>query len=565
MSSADIQAVKAPAKGAPTLVAWAGRITWLWIWIGAIVLALLVHLAFLVAWPDHFIHEDGGAYLQEAEAILRGHYLDDPGKRPYGVAVFLVLLSKLFGPHILVFVIVQHLMSIGTALLVAATVRFAGAPRVLSVFAFLIAALYGRTVHYDNTIGAESISNFLVALASFVAAGIVFRRWSPLFAAAVLGLILGAVMTCRSATIGQASVILLWVAVMLNAGWARRLTVLALAGGAAIVVYLIPTAVDHVIGKHPAGNESLAVMAFVVGYSADYDRGVHLDRKAAARQFVEKMRAADTPTGWADGGVYQWPFEAIEFLRKPGDSAAEFEKAIRDIFIETLTTPSTLYRHVTKHFLREMYFLLFDGNFAARKTANPRSYEFMVHRDTYPFFGSPTGLKYRRLIYDYYKPYWRLEGRILPTADRIQVTLDYLLTLGYQPRSDLADLCCGLTISSEYDDLPGPIRWISAATLVLMVVLLASVVAARLGLIYPLPADLVAGGTLMILLALISAAFPAFLVYGLNRYAYYLIPFLGGASAILGAVLFDRIRLFVETWMHLGSRPAAGPAPIARK
>lgn len=566
MPATDIEGVGAPPRGWPALAAWAGRIAWFWIWLGVIGLALAVHLAFLVAWPDHFLHEDGGAYLDEAESILKGHYLDDTGKRPYGMAVFLVLLSKLFGPHILVFVMAQHLMSIGTALLVAATVRFAGAPRILSVLAFLIAALYGRTVHYDNTIGAETISNFLVSLAAFIAAGLAFRKWPPFIAAAAVGVTLGAVMTCRSAAVGQAAIILLWLAVVLDAGWVRRLTVLALAGSLATAVYLIPTAVNYAIGKRPAGSESLAVMAFVVGYSADFDHGVHLDRKANARAFVDKMRAADTPTGWADAGVYQWPFGAIHLLEKPGDSPADVENVVRDIFIETLTTPSTLYRHLTRHFLREMYFLLFDANSVARRTVNPQGYEFFAQRDPFPFFGIPTGLKPRQLIYDYYKPYGWLEGRVLPSPDRLQLGLSYLLTLGYQPRGDRARLCCGLSVSSEYDDLPGPIRWVSAATLILVVVLLVGVVAARFGWAPPIPASLAAGGTLMILLALISAAFPAFLIYGFNRYAYYAFPFLGGASAILGAVLFDRIRLFGPgMWRRLRGRPAAKAAPLARK
>ncbi|WP_152033497.1 hypothetical protein [Bradyrhizobium sp. DOA9] len=565
MPAIDIQSVEGPLTGRPARLTWASRIVWLWIWLGVIGLALSVHLAFLVAWPDHFLHEDGGAYLDEAQSILTGHYLDDSGKRPYGVAVFLVLLSKLFGPHILVFVIAQHLMSIATALLVAATVRFAGAPRILSVLAFLIAALYARTVHYDNTIGAETISNFLVGVAAFIAAGLTFRKWPPIIAAAAVGTTLGAVMTCRSAAVGQAAVILLWLVMVQDAGWLRRLSVLALAGSLATAVYLIPTAVNYAIGKRPAGNESLAVMAFVVGYSADFDHGVHLDRKANARAFVEKMRAMDTPTGWADAEVYQWPFGAMHALEKPGDSANEFEKVVRDIFIETLTTPSTLYRHVTRHFLREVYFLLFDGNSVARRTTNPQAYEFFVQQAPLPLFGSPTGLKYRRLVYDYYKPHWRLERWLLPTSDQVQVKLDYLLTLGYQPRPDLADLCCGLTISSEYDDFPGPIRWVSAAALALMVVLLASAVGTRLGLMRPLPAGLAAGGTLMISLALISVAFPAFLVYGFNRYAYYAVPFLAGASAILGAVVFDRVsRLGVSgmltSWARR-KRPLASPQP----
>ncbi|MBR1173313.1 hypothetical protein JQ617_05050 [Bradyrhizobium sp. KB893862 SZCCT0404] len=43
---------------------------------------------------------------------------------------------------------------------------------------------------------------------------------------------------------------------------------------------------------------------------------------------------------------------------------------------------------------------------------------------------------------------------------------------------------------------------------------------------------------------LVSAAFPAFLIYGYNRYAYYVIPFLGGSSAILASLVFDVIRSY---------------------
>lgn len=529
----------------PVLARTLGPISWSLIWIWAVALALTVHLAFLVAWPDHFVHEDSSAYLSEAEAILNGQYVDDAGKRPYGVALFLVLLSKLFSPHILTFIIAQHVISIGTALLIAVTVRLCGAPRLFALVAFLPAALYARTIHYDNTVGAETISTFLISLAALVAAGVAFRKWPPFLSAAGIGLSLGTVMLCRSAAVGQAVVILLWLAVLVDARWSRRLGVLALAGGVATAVYLIPAAVNSIVGKRPAGNENIAVMSFVVGYSADFDRGVHLDRKARAREVVEKMRTAAGPAGWADAVEYQWPFIVTGLLKETSDSDADLEKVIRDIFIETLTTPSTLYRHVTKHFIREMYFLLFDGNSVARRAPHPQGHEYLVQRDSFPIFHSPTGLKQRRLIYENYAPPARLLW-LLPTADRLQAKLDYRFSLGYSPRPDLALLCCGLTISSEYDDYPGPIRWLSAATLILAVVLLAGTIAGRWGLLRPLPGTLAAGGVLMVLLALISAAFPTFLVYGLNRYAYYAIPFLAGATGILGAVLLDRISLCVK-------------------
>lgn len=531
------------AGSSPSWLGWTSSVAWFWIWVGAIGVALMVHLAFLVAWPDHFIHEDSGPYLTQAESILRGQYLEDAVKRPYGVAVFLVLLSKLFGPHILVFVIAQHLMSIGTTLFVAATVRFAGVPRFVALLAFCAAALHGRIIHYDNTIGAETVANFLVSLAAFIAAGAALRKWPAFLAAASVGLTLGALMVCRSAAIGQAAVILLWLVVSLHGRLMRRLGILALAALLASAVYLTPAAINAAIGKKSPGSESVAVMAFVVGYSGDFDHGVHLDRKAQARPFVEKMRAADTPYGWADGGEYQWPFGAVQGLKIPGDSDADIEKVVRDIFIETLTTPSTLYRHLTKHFLREMYFLLFDANSVARHAPNPQGYEFFVNRDTFPFFGSPTGFKSGQLVHDYYKPWWPL-SRLLPTADEVQRRLTQLLGHGYAPTSELVRFCCGVDVSTEYDDLPGSIVWLSSATLCLALVLLIVVPASYAGFVQRFPRNLVAVGTLMVLLALVSAALPTFLIYGLNRYGYYAIPFLGGSSAILLGLLFDRMRFY---------------------
>ncbi|MBR0974394.1 hypothetical protein [Bradyrhizobium japonicum] len=527
----------------PGWLGWTNSVAWFWVWVCVIGLALMIHLAFLVAWPDHFIHEDGGPYLIQAESILRGQYIEDAVKRPYGVAVFLVLLSKMFGPHILVFVIAQHLMSVGTALLVAAIVRFAGAPRFFSLLAFALAALHGRIIHYDNTIGAETISNFLVSLAAFFAAGAALRNWPAFLASACVGLVLGALMVCRSAAIGQAAVILLWLASTLDTRFLRRLGVLGLAVFLASAVYLTPAVVNFVIGKPAAGNETLAVMAFVVGYSGDFDHGVHLDHKAQAREFVEKMRAADTPKGWGDTDQYQWPFGAVHRLKMSGESDEDLERVVRDIFIETLTRPSTLYRHVTKHFLREMYFMLFDANPIARRVPSPQGYEYFVKRDTYPFFGSPTGFKSGQLVHDYYKPWWPL-SRLLPTADQVQLRLSQLMGHGYAPSSDLVAFCCGVKVSTEYDDRAGPIVWFSSATLCLALVLLISVPAGRAGFIRRSPRGLVAVGTLMVLLALVSAALPAFLIYGLNRYAYYAIPFLGGSSAMLASLLFDRIRAF---------------------
>jgi len=354
-------------------------------------------------------------------------------------------------------------------------------------------------------------------------------------------------MVCRSAAIGSALVILLWLATFVNIRWIRRLGMLALAGSIAAAVYLAPTAVNWIVGKHPVGSETVAVMAFVVGYSADFDHGVHLDRKSQARALVNEKRAADGPLGWADIVEYQWPFGAVALMRRPGESYAEIEKVVRDIFIETLTTPSTLWRHLSKHFAREMFFLLFDGNSPARRASNPQGYEFFVKRDSFPIFNSPTGLKYRTLVYDNYsRP--KMLSWVLPSADKLQARLDALYTWGYSPRPDLAPLCCGLTISSEYDDLPGPIRWLSASTLILLVLLLVGEVAGRLGRLPPLPRNLVAAGALMVLLALINAAFPAFLVYSFNRYAYYVTPFMAGATGILGAGLFDRMRLIAVSW-----------------
>jgi hypothetical protein len=183
----------------------------------------------------------------------------------------------------------------------------------------------------------------------------------------------------------------------------------------------------------------------------------------------------------------------------------------------------------------------------AGRVSNPQGYEFFVKRDSFPIFNSPTGLKSRRLIYDNYSPPKALSW-LLPSADKLQAGLNKLFSLGYAPSFDPAPLCCGLTVSSEYDFKPGPIRWLSGSTLILLVLLLAGEVAGRSGRLPPLPRNLVAAGALMILLGVVNAAFPAFLVYGLHRYAYYVTPFMAGAAGVLGAALFDRMRLIAVSW-----------------
>jgi hypothetical protein len=530
---------------------------WIFIWLYVIGTAVLVHLAFLTYWPDHFLHEDSAAYLDEALSILTGHYVDDPGRRPYGVAFFLVLLSKLFSPSILVFVIAQHILSIVSALLIAAAVRFAGAPRIFSVLAFLLASLYGRTVHYDNTVGAETISVFLMCVAMFIATGVAFRNWPPFPSAVGIGLSLGSVMVCRSASVGAAGFILLWLLLLMSSGWLRRFGVVLLAGGITVAVYFIPAGINLIVGKQPAGSEAVAVMAFVVGYSGDFDHGVHLDRKAQARALVNERRAAYGPAGFADGGEAQWPFQVTALLGKPNDTDDDIKAVVRDIFVETLTTPSTLWRHLSVNFAKEMYFLLFDGSVAAAQAASPQGFEFFVARDRFPLFKSPTGLQRFQLINDYYSPPHGLRW-LLPSADQLQARLSRLMTYGYTPRYDPAPLCCRLQISSEYDKAPGPIRWLSASTLILLVLVIVGEAVARLGWLPRLPRNLVAGGVLMIVLALINAAFPTFLVYGLNRYAYCVTPFMAGASALLGAVLFEWLKLAAANWRR-GDLPTLVP------
>lgn len=413
-----VKPIDAPV-GRLSVFAWKpGPVAWVIFWISAVGLALSIHLAFLVAWPDHFVHEDTASYLYQAQSILEGNYVDDLRHRPYGVAFFLVLLAKVFSPSILVFVIAQHALSIVTAILIAAIVRFSSAPRIFSLLTFLFVAVYARTVHYDNTIGAETLTVFLTTLAAFVASGTVFRNWPPLVSAIGIGLSLGAMMVCRSAGIAPAFVILLWLAIFMDTQLVRRLGIVALASALTAATYFTPAAVDRIVGKRPAASENRAVMSFLVGYSADFNHGVHLERKALARAFVEEKRAADGPRGWADTDQYQWPLDAVALMRGPNESSADFEKVVRDVFFETLLTPSTLWRHLTKHFVREMFFLLFDGNLVARRVSNPAGYEFFVQREPFPIFNSPTGLKSTRLIHDNYSPPEALSW-LLPSAEQL--------------------------------------------------------------------------------------------------------------------------------------------------
>jgi hypothetical protein len=46
-------------------------------------------------------------------------------------------------------------------------------------------------------------------------------------------------------------------------------------------------------------------------------------------------------------------------------------------------------------------------------------------------------------------------------------------------------------------------------------------------------------------------------VYSFNRYAYYVTPFMAGAAGILGAVLFDRLKMLVLGWRRTDRVAAA--------
>lgn len=358
--------------------------------------ALLIRFGFLAEYPNSIMHEDSGPYVDEAERMLQGRETTNglPGRSP-GYPLFLTATISLISPNLLYTIGLQHVLGVATALLLAVSMRMLGVGRLLSYAFFVAVAFAHRLIHYDNTLGVETLTMFLVSVNFFLATGVAMRRWNPWVCGTIIGITFGYLIVLRSATFFISLLFAAWLTLpamrTLCADWPRRAALMALMviPSIAVVIGMTQWNKEH-YNRSVLSRETEPVMAFVIAYSGDFtEHGARyevLDGHEGLRKdlqtVVEKGRATLREDGYSTLGNYQWVFNIFSPLDVGRlGSQQEKDRVVSALFRETLLTPHTLYRHLTGHTLREMKFMLFDATPVANSAFSPRDLVNFTKRD----------------------------------------------------------------------------------------------------------------------------------------------------------------------------------------
>src|SRR3954454_1984877 len=125
-------------------------------------LGALLRLALVLGWqPALFGWPDAASYVDVAHSQLFVNEL-----RPAGYPLFLRGLHAV-APSLLLLVLVQHLLGLGSALLFYLSVVRAGAPRLLGLLPAAVVALGGDGIFLEHSPISESLFIFLIAVALY--------------------------------------------------------------------------------------------------------------------------------------------------------------------------------------------------------------------------------------------------------------------------------------------------------------------------------------------------------------------------------------------------------------
>lgn len=511
--------------------------------------AFLVRVGFLAEYPNSLMHEDSGPYLAEAERLLEGR--ETTGgvpARPPGYPLFLATLLRLFSADVLHLVLFQHMLALAGVLLLAICLRMMGVRRLFAYGFFIAAAFSHRLIHYDNTIGAETLSVFLMSLAIFLTIGMLLKRWNPWIVSGALGTLFAYLFLVRTASFFLPVVIAAWIAIpaahRLDLDVRRRLLIMA-------VVVLPPFLTAFTMqqwnkyhyGRAVMSREVEPVMAFAIAYSGNFTGGKFADLKHELRPIVETGRAKRGPGGYPDIGQengYQWVYAIFDVLDlKRLGSQQEKDKIVSGLFWETMLTPATLYNHLTGHVWWELQFMLFDMTPVANSVLSPREYTHFLQRDTQD-------------LHIAYVRNDRAPGTLLTQS---------LPGAVGDPLQHFTSRYIHVNYHTEYKQKPGMIRIYSAISIMVLLVLLVRAAAAGWHQRKPRkpwfrPINPESFAVLFVSLVWLgNALVMCTLLYSLHRYSYYVLPFVA-FTAFYGLDRFERAiipwtkRLFPPAYSH---------------
>ncbi len=482
--------------------------------------ALVIRAGFLAEYPNSLMHEDSGPYVAEAERLLEGRETDGGvPARPPGYPLFLAAALKLLTTDLTQIILLQHALAVTGILLLAFSLRMIGVHRFFAYGFFIAVAFAHRLIHYDNTIGAETLSVFLMSLSVFLATGMLLKRWNPWIVSGALGALLAYLLVVRTASFFLPLLIALWVAIpqahRLGLHFRIRLVLM-------LMIVLPPFATAFTMmqwnkahyGRTVLSRETEPVMAFAIAYSGDFTGGKYPELKRELRPIVEAGRAKLGPRGYPDIGQengYQWVYAIFDVLdvNRLG-SQQEKDRIVSGLFWETMLTPATLYNHLTGHVWRELRFMLFDMTPVSNSVLPPREYNHFVKRDTRDL----------RIARAQERASGTLVAQAFPAAigTHVQHFTSRYIHVNYH---------------TEYKHKPGMIRMYSILAIALLTILLVRLMTAGWrknvsnNSSWRVPLNPESTAALFVsLLWLGNALVMCALLYSLHRYSYYVLPFL---------------------------------------
>lgn len=492
-----------------------------------VIAAIVVRLVFMSLYGGLALHEDSGPYLFEAERLLMGEPTTNglPG-RPPGYPLFLTAVIAGISPYVLAILAVQHLIGIMSALLLTLSLRMLGVGRLVALLFFIAVAFSHRLIHYDNNIGAETLTLFLMSLSFFLVCGMSTRQWNPWIAGSIVGLICAYMLLVRTGSFFLAPLLGVWLASpyspVFRHAWKQRAVLALLVALPVLITGIAMTQWNKLHYERAVlSREVEPNMAFVIAYSGSMTGGIYADLKRQLAPIVEQGRASLKEDGYSTVENYQWVYKIFDVLSIQNlGSQKEKDKVVSALFWETLLTPETLVRQLTGHTLREMQFMLFDSTRVANSALPPLGNLGFMLRDS----------AHLRIVQTRYEA-GTLIQRLLPSlisAEMNDWIHDYIFLVYLKEYS----------ARPGFVPEPGLMRWYTVVTFLFIgVMLISGIRKSRLaswiaknpnataqkapeGSATPHQIALLAG-----VIAIGNAFVACFFVYALHRYSYYVLPF----------------------------------------
>lgn len=301
-----------------------------------VLVAVAVRLAFAFRVPV-FLLRDSIGYFLPAWDWLNGYGFDLSIRRTPVYPAFLVGAMALFGEDLLAVTFAQHLLGIGSAVLVYVLGRQT-VGRAAGLVAALVTALNGALIVAEHYLMPEAVLIFLLlaTFAVFVSALRSGRR--PAFFAA--GLLLGAAMLCKP--VAQVLVPILPLMVAVTYASLRRAVVPALLIGAGVLATAVPWVVRNTL-EHGSATTAGALGQTLVARTAKHDTGFRWYDEAAAAGYDRREGIARQIV---QNGIRQRLSDGVIYRRvqdRFGMSDAEINRFMRELATEVILEQPAYY------------------------------------------------------------------------------------------------------------------------------------------------------------------------------------------------------------------------------